>query len=147
MKPLFVLKMTTPVTYVSGAAPAFRDCLRLSEPSLHRFLKHKNIVTMYWAYSRCLDPVSGAQLEMTAHNLALQVEGGASHAGADSGTASLKQMKQRRGKHFWTGIPGSRSASPLSSGVAELGPMRVRLQMCIAMEQCELGAQCPAVHL
>lgn len=142
MPPVFALKTAASLQYHPGATRAFRDCLRLGEPSLQRFLEHKNVVAMYWAYVRCLDPDSGALLEMAAHDLALHVEGGPEDGGED-GTASIMQTMRSHGGRRRSGKWGLRSASQMSSGVAELGPWGVKLQMCIAMEHCDLGAALP----
>jgi hypothetical protein len=111
----FALKeLSSPVTFRPGTDQDIRKCLPLDEAAIQQYMKHEAIVETYWADVRCLDPATNKPLQISA--------------GALSWT-SLDNLGD---------IEATYTASLHSPARMNL-PKEVKLQMRIAMENCDLG--------
>lgn len=111
----FALKeLSSPVVFKPGTDQDIRKCLPLDEAAIQQYMKHGAIVETYWADVRCLDPKTNKPLQISA--------------GALSWT-SLDNLSD---------IEATYTASLRSQGRTN-HPPEVKLQMRIAMENCDLG--------
>jgi hypothetical protein len=111
----FALKeLSSPVFFTPGKGQDIKRCLPLDEAAIQLYMKHEAIVETYWADVRCLDPNTNEPLQISARSL---------------NWTSLDNLGD---------IEATYTASIRQGGLAKT-PAEVKLQMRIAMENCDLG--------
>lgn len=118
----FALKeLISPKPFPLGGTENIRDYLPLNEAAIQRYMRHSSIVDTYWADVRCLHPDTNQPLNLGVSDL----------EGAWTPLDNLSDVERTY----------TEAAEQQRPAMNSLPFKSIKLQMRIAMEHCDLGAQ------